>query len=143
MVLRAAKYTPYEPGRCFSSAIWGPSQADVTERSLIDRQLLGVLCLERRLALDMANLVDAQVKVVGNLEGQSMGIPAVQNRPLLSCQFLDHALKLGTGGVQEKGKGVGLYVCGVGSGTVYRIVLLSGDSPDASITVRFIDHPTF
>ena len=36
-----------------------------------------------------------------------------------------------------------LVLTGGPSGTVYRIVLLSGDSPDASITVRFIDHPTF
>ena len=90
-------------------------QADVTERPLIDHQLFDVFCLKRRLALDMANLVDAQVKVVGNLPGQSMRIPAVQNRlpddrPFLNCQFLDHALKLGTAGVQEKEKGVGLCV---------------------------------
>jgi hypothetical protein len=44
-----------------------------------------------------------------------MRIPAVQNRLLadrqfLNCQFLDHALKLGTAGVQEKEKGVGLCV---------------------------------
>ncbi len=36
-----------------------------------------------------------------------------------------------------------LVLTGGPSGAVYRIVLLSGDSPDASITVRFIDHPTF
>ncbi|HIG18691.1 MAG TPA: hypothetical protein EYQ31_16165 [Candidatus Handelsmanbacteria bacterium] len=79
--------------------------------------LSGVFCLERRLALDMANLVDAQVEMVGDLPGQTVWIPPIENRllddrPFLRCQFLDHALKLGTGGVQEKEKGMGLYVWG-------------------------------
>ena len=30
-------------------------------------------------------------------------LPLVAPNPQLICQFLDHALKLGTGGVQEKG----------------------------------------
>ena len=36
-----------------------------------------------------------------------------------------------------------LVLTGGPSGTVYRINLLSGDTSDASITIRFIDHPTF
>jgi hypothetical protein len=37
-----------------------------------------------------------------------------------------------------------LVLTGDPSGTnVYRINLLSGDTPDASLTIRFIDHPTF
>ena len=79
------------------------SQLDLVERALIDGQLSGVLRLERRLALDMANLVLTQVEMVGDLPGQTVWIPAIEDdllddRLLLSCQFLDHALKLGTGG---------------------------------------------
>ena len=96
-------------------------QLNVTERSLINCQLFGVLRLERRLALDVANLVDAQVKVIGDLPGQPMGIPSIQDRllddrPLLICQFLCHVTKLGIDGAQEKEKGMGLHVCGCAPG---------------------------
>ena len=53
-----------------------------------------------------------QVEMVGDLPGQTVWIPPIEDRPFLRCQFLDHALKLGTGGVQEKEKGMGLYVWG-------------------------------
>jgi len=36
-----------------------------------------------------------------------------------------------------------LVLTGGPNGTVFRIKLLSGDTPDASVTIRFIDHPTF
>ncbi len=71
------------------------SQLDLVERPLIDGQLPGALCLERRLAFDMADLVLTQVEVVGNLPGQSMRIPPIEDRLLndrllLSCQWLGH-----------------------------------------------------
>jgi len=71
------------------------SQLDLVERPLIDGQLSGALCLERRLAFDMADLVLTQVEVVGNLPGQSMRIPPIEDRLLndrllLSCQWLGH-----------------------------------------------------
>ena len=69
----------FQGGR--SDPLFPIRQPDVIERSLIDRQLLGVLRLEGRLALDMANLVLTQVEVVGNLPGQPMRIPPIEDRP--------------------------------------------------------------
>ena len=126
-------------------------QLNVTERSLINCQLFGVLRLERRLALDVANLVDAQVKVIGDLPGQPMGIPSIQDRllddrPLLICQFLCHVTKLGIDRAQEKEKRMGLYVWvgvplfgGCLPGEYTRQSILYSSSP-ASLSMSHILH---
>ena len=84
-----------------------------------------------RLALDVANLVDAQVKVIGDLPGQPMGIPSIQDRllddrPLLICQFLCHVTKLGIDRAQEKEKGMGLHVwVGVAHALEHAIIFIA------------------